>query len=238
MGKVAHKLGLLPYIGKHSTRCENSPNLVTLSKSLDNNDGSNRIDTNILQRLHMYKRICMHVCTYVRMYVYLPTNVCTYVCIPTYLCIYLPMYIPTHVCMYLCMYSACYSRQLRNMDAYKNGDVQSWDLQMKRLVWFAWDSDNSVDGSNLFATKHGNVSFKKNWWIHFSQIRTNNTMHTFCILNHHPMPWRDSISRPITPQAETIPLDHVARPNIHVHSMCSRSVEGCPWSNTKIKSKM
>jgi hypothetical protein len=29
--------------------------------------------------------------------------------------------------------------------------------------------------------------------------------------NYHPLPWRDSISRQIAPQAETVPLDHAAR---------------------------
>jgi hypothetical protein len=29
--------------------------------------------------------------------------------------------------------------------------------------------------------------------------------------SYHPIPWRDSTSRPIAPQAEKIPLDHAAR---------------------------
>jgi hypothetical protein len=39
------------------------------------------------------------------------------------------------------------------------------------------------------------------------------TIKHFTIKNYHPMPLRYSISRPITPQTETIPLDHAARAN-------------------------
>jgi hypothetical protein len=34
---------------------------------------------------------------------------------------------------------------------------------------------------------------------------------SFFFWSYYPIPWRDSISRPITPTAETIPLDHSAR---------------------------
>jgi hypothetical protein len=32
----------------------------------------------------------------------------------------------------------------------------------------------------------------------------------FLTKSYYPIPWRDSISRPIAPHAETIPLDHAA----------------------------
>jgi hypothetical protein len=35
-----------------------------------------------------------------------------------------------------------------------------------------------------------------------------------CETNYCPIPWRDSISRPITQQADTTPLDHAARVNL------------------------
>jgi hypothetical protein len=37
---------------------------------------------------------------------------------------------------------------------------------------------------------------------------------SFLFKSYHPRPWRDLILQPIAPQAETIPLDHGARPSI------------------------
>jgi hypothetical protein len=36
-------------------------------------------------------------------------------------------------------------------------------------------------------------------------------MEVFLLKNYYPIPWRDSISRPVTLQAETMPLDNAAR---------------------------
>jgi hypothetical protein len=46
-------------------------------------------------------------------------------------------------------------------------------------------------------------------WYFFKTMRF--PLLNYDILNYHPVPRRDSISRPITPQAEAIPPDHAAR---------------------------
>jgi hypothetical protein len=40
--------------------------------------------------------------------------------------------------------------------------------------------------------------------------------------SYHPIPWRDSISRPLIPQAETIPLDHDAGVEIRIVLHCQK----------------
>jgi hypothetical protein len=56
-----------------------------------------------------------------------------------------------------------------------------------------------------------NKSIQCNQYIQHSATGAADLINFFLLINYHPIPRWDSISRPITPQAETKPLDHAAR---------------------------
>jgi hypothetical protein len=56
----------------------------------------------------------------------------------------------------------------------------------------------------------------------------------FYVLNsYHLKPWRDSISRPLARQLETIPLDHVARARFDILRLPINVVLQCNWNSNE-----